>query len=111
MQNGIFILQGDNTYNTSIVGLNETKKPTSQFSVYPNPSKNNFTIYIANQLNQSLSYTINDVFGKIVQEGNFQPNESLFKQNINTTNLENGCYFITLKGINVNETKKIIIQN
>ena len=111
MQNGIFILQGDNTYNTSIVGLNESKKTNSQFSIYPNPSKNNFTIYIANQLNQTLSYCITDVSGKIIEENNIHSNESLFKQSINASHLTDGCYFITLKGSNINETKKIIIQN
>ena len=111
MQNGIFILQGDNTYNTSIVGLNESKKTNSQFSIYPNPSKNNFTIYIANQLNQTLSYSITDVFGKIIEENNIHSNESLFKQSINVSPLTDGCYFITLKGSNINKTKKIIIQN
>ena len=73
--------------------------------------KNNFTIYIANQLNQTLSYSITDVFGKIIEENNIHSNESLFKQSINASHLTDGCYFTTLKGSNINQTKKIIIQN
>ena len=110
MQNGIFILDGDNTYKTT-VEINDIGKKSSVFSVYPNPSFGNITLYIANQSNKTISYSISDVFGKIIQESNFQVNENLFKQTINISHLLNGCYFITIKGAEISETKKIIIQN
>ncbi|MBI3520588.1 MAG: T9SS type A sorting domain-containing protein, partial [Bacteroidetes bacterium] len=37
-------------------------------------------------------------------------NQLLYKASIYTGNLEDGCYFVTIKGNNINETKKIIIQ-
>jgi hypothetical protein len=34
----------------------------------------------------------------------------LYKTQINTHDLSNGCYFVTIKGDNIHETKKILIQ-
>jgi choice-of-anchor B domain-containing protein len=109
MQNGIFILDGDNTYK-SAVGIKETTAPSSLFSVYPNPAKNEFNFLIANQQNKIIHCTITDALGKIIKEETMNINESFYKTTINTSQLIDGCYFITLKGNTINETKKIVIQ-
>lgn len=106
MQNGIFILDGDNTYK----GIEETIKPTSLFSVYPNPGQNQLNFAIANQQGKKIKYRMTDVSGKMVEENTFEITTYLYKTTINTSNLASGCYFITLKGPDLNETKKIIIQ-
>lgn len=110
MQNGIFILEGDATYKNSIVGVNEHSLNNSNFSVYPNPSSSQITLYIANQQNEKIEYTITDMFGKTVQENSITSNAPIFNQTINVTSLSSGCYYVTLKGKKLNETKKIIIQ-
>lgn len=111
MQNGIFILDpDDNDKSTITIGLNETNKPPSLFSVYPNPAKDEFKIALINQLNSTVKYTITDVLGKIVDANIFSVNETLFKTTILTNQLSDGCYFITLQGSNFTETQKIIIQ-
>ena len=109
MQNGIFILEGDNTYKNS-VGLKETELPSSLFSVYPNPAKNELNFLIANQQSKTIECSITDVFGKIVKVESINCNQPFYKTSINTNQLIDGCYFITLKGNHINETKKIIIQ-
>ena len=109
MQNGIFILEGDNTYQGS-VGVNEKPSQTSMFSVYPNPAKDEIHFLIANQFNKNIQCTITDVFGKIVYTESLNINEAFYKTTIHTSALNNGCYFVTLKGNNLNETKKILIQ-
>ncbi len=110
MQNGIFILEGDNTYQGS-VGMNEQSSQSSMFSVYPNPAKDEIHFLIANQFNKNIQCTITDVLGKLVYNETLNINETFYKTAIHTSILNNGCYFVTLKGNNINETKKILIQN
>lgn len=109
MQNGIFILEGDNTYKGS-VGVKEQSSQSSMFSVYPNPAKDEIHFLIANQSHKNIQCTITDVLGKIVYTETLNINDAFYKTTIHISGLTNGCYFVTLKGNNLNETKKILIQ-
>jgi len=110
MQNGIFILEGDVNY-TNPVSVKENVKQPSTFSVYPNPASNEINFLIANQFHKTITCIITDMLGKVVLENSFIINDDFYKTAINTNSLKNGCYFVTLKGTNSNETKKIIIQH
>lgn len=109
MQNGIFILDGDNTYKGT-VGIEGSIIQNSQFSVYPNPAKHEINFVIANQQNKTIHYILTDILGKTIIDETITANESFYKTTINTSRLTEGCYFVTLKGSIINETKKIIIQ-
>ena len=109
MQNGVFILAGDYHYKIN-VGLNEKPSASSMFSLYPNPASGQLNFAIANQQNKKINYSITDVMGNVIEENSFDVSSPLYKTVINTTNLANGCYFVTLKGTNLIETKKIVIQ-
>jgi hypothetical protein len=110
MQNGIFILEGDVNY-TNPVSVKENVKQPSTFSVYPNPASNEINFLIANQFRKTITCVITDMLGNVVLENSFIINDDFYKTVINTNSLKNGCYFVTLKGTNSNETKKIIIQH
>ena len=110
MQNGIFILEGDVNY-TNPVSVKDNVKQPSAFSVYPNPASNEINFLIANQFRKTITCVITDMLGKVVLENSFIINDDFYKTAINTNSLKNGCYFVTLKGTNSNETKKIIIQH
>ncbi len=110
MQNGIFILEGDYDYKIT-VGVDEQSKQSSVFAVYPNPANTELNFIIANHNNTKLIYTITDVAGKIILKNNLDVSGNLFKTSINTSDLKSGCYFVTLTGTNIQETKKILIQN
>lgn len=109
MQNGVFILDGDNTYKGS-VGVKEQSSQSSMFSIYPNPAKDEIHFLIANQFNKNIQCIITDVLGKIVYTESLNINEAFYKTTIQSSDLKNGCYFVTLKGSNINETKKVLIQ-
>ncbi len=109
MQNGVFILDGDNAYKNS-VGINEKPSKTSAFSVYPNPVNNELGLIVANQNGKSFKCIISDVLGKVIEEKTLQTSEALYKTTINTSHLTEGCYFVTLQGNSINETKKVLIQ-
>ncbi len=110
MQNGIFILDGDAIYKNSL-GIKDKTTFGSLFSVYPNPSSDDITCIIANQYHQQMTYTITDILGNHVEEQTLTAKDDFDKITINTRHLNNGCYFITLKGVSINETKKIIIKH
>lgn len=109
MQNGIFILDGDDNYK-STTQVKEIKPNYIGFSVYPNPTNNELYFLIANLNNQELQCVITDALGKIVLENTINANSAFYKTSINVSDLADGCYFVTLKGNNLNQTKKIIIQ-
>jgi hypothetical protein len=91
--------------------LKEVTKQQSSFSVYPNPAINEINFLIANQFHKTINCVITDMLGKVVLENSFIINDDFYKTTININSLKNGCYFVTLKGTNSNETKKIIIQH
>ncbi len=110
MQNGIFILQGNAAYQ-NYVGIKNIDSKTSLFSIYPNPAKDEFKLYMTNQNNQKINLVLTDVLGKQLSKLMIESNEAFYKTTIQTATLPNGCYFITLTGNGISETKKIIIQH
>ena len=48
--------------------------------------------------------------GKTISTEILNIHDSFFRTTISTHQLNNGCYFITLKGSEINETKKILIK-
>jgi len=111
MQNGIFILDGDYDYKITVGIKDLTPKQASSFWVYPNPASNELNLVIANQNNATVNYMITDITGKTILENKLKITDFLFKTTVSITDLKPGCYFITLKGNTLNETKKILIQN
>jgi hypothetical protein len=110
MQNGIFILEGDDTYKTYTGVKESTNTISSVFSVYPNPANNQLNCILANQLSNTIQFTITDMLGKTIKEESWTINRLLYKKQFDVNDLSDGCYFITVKGDNIHETKKIIIQ-
>lgn len=109
MQNGIFILDADNVYK-STVGVKENSSVSSSFSVYPNPAADELNIIIANQNNVPLTLTVTDMLGKTLHEQQFEANSILYTKSFNISYLSGGCYFVSIKGSNFQETQKVLIQ-
>ncbi|MBS1638314.1 MAG: choice-of-anchor B family protein [Bacteroidetes bacterium] len=110
MQNGVFILDADNTYK-STVGVDELPGKSSMMNIQPNPASDKLTVIVANQQNSKLNYTISDVSGQIVQTGSMSEQNVLIKESIDISRLPDGCYFITVKGSGFSETKKVVVQH
>lgn len=77
----------------------------NQIQIYPNPA--NEFIQLNLRQNNSLNYRLLDLSGKIILSGKLTNSDS----KIATQNLPNGNYVLTLKGENLNQTKKIIIKH
>tara|TARA_Y100000589_G_scaffold246893_1_gene234806 strand:+ start:133780 stop:137367 length:3588 start_codon:yes stop_codon:yes gene_type:complete len=75
----------------------------SSVKMYPNPANDELTISSNKKINNIL---ITDVSGKVVES--YKPSSNQIT--LSVKNLAVGVYFITIKGEEVNETKRLIIQ-
>lgn len=80
----------------------------SQFSLYPNPNKGNFTIEFK-ELTNSFSVEVFDVTGKTIYENNFDQSANLVQQ-ISLDKPTAGVYFVNIKSDKGLVTKKLIIE-
>ena len=72
------------------------------YSAYPNPVKDQFTVYIQN----NATYTLLSVNGKVLKQGRFIYGENT----IDMSSLSNGLYFLQVESSKGISTKKIIKQ-
>ena len=74
-------------FRSGVLGTSDTEQ--LNFTIYPNPSQDIFTIKSGAFLD-SVSYRISDARGKIIQTGNLQGAET----NIDLSGVANGLYFL-----------------
>ena len=81
-------------------------------ALYPNPTADNTTLIIDNYNVESLNVLVYDITGKLVMSP--IQNQSLLvgknKFTINTSDLNNGIYFVTLITNKGKETVKLIVN-
>ncbi len=106
MQNGLFILEGDNNYKNTVVSINENKKETLLFSVYPNPANEMLNLRLIAEAIEAAEITISNTLGDVILKQTI----SIQNLKLNIQNLSGGLYFVTLSNKNFSETQKIIIQ-
>jgi hypothetical protein len=95
-------------------GVNEVSSViANSFVVYPNPAKQNTTISFNIIDKNKVTVTVYDVLGNMVstlsQSNDFEKGNNTI--NLNTSNLSNGIYYISLVVNGAKETKKLIINN
>ncbi len=87
------------------VNLNENKKETVDFVVYPNPSHGVLNIQLNNEY-KNIEIYITNILGEIVLTSSIDKDFST----INTNSLQRGVYFILVKHEGKQSTQKIIIE-
>lgn len=93
-------------------GINESKKQIGYVALYPNPTANQTALLINSNFDSKITVSIIDVTGKLVatpinEEVIFQGYNEL---KIDTENLSNGIYFLTLNTSVGRETVKLVIN-
>lgn len=76
--------------------------------VFPNPVSNKLNIDLELIDSEDVNYTLKDVLGKIIQQGVFPAKAGSNRFYLNTTELVDGNYFISLQVGSKNIEKKII---
>ena len=80
-----------------------------EFSVYPNPAKNQITVDFSSTNNISSNLIISDILGKTVKEFSVNSSNGINRIDINLNNLNDGIYFINFSNNDIKSTKKLVI--
>ncbi|MCX8523726.1 T9SS-dependent M36 family metallopeptidase [Chryseobacterium formosus] len=80
----------------------------SLISIYPNPAKDEFFIYLKDFTIGSLHLQIYDMSGKLVLSENRSSQDSRIP--VSTKDFENGVYVVKLQGIGIDSSTKIIVK-
>lgn len=80
-----------------------------EFSVYPNPAKNQITVDFSSTNNKSSNLIISDLLGKTVKEFSVNSSNGINRIDINLNNLNDGIYFINFSNNDIKSTKKLVI--
>lgn len=92
-----------------MVSDDETNANISEFEIFPNPANDVTTIYIESLTNEIYQLSILSIEGKTLEIKQVEVNEGKNQISYNLTNLTEGMYLISIKGKEINYTKKIII--
>jgi len=90
-------------FNDQTVSINENL-PDINFSIYPNPAKENITVSL---LNNAMDIQILDLSGRISLEEN---NLTKGNHKINLLNMKPGVYFVKITNETSTKVEKLIIQ-
>ncbi len=105
MQNGVFILDPAKAFNNG-VGIAENSRQAASLSAYPNPAAN--TLWLSSPATGALNVSLHNMLGQLVYE---KETEGPVQELINTHNLPNGTYRVSVTGNGQTSYKKIIIQH
>ena len=81
-----------------------------EFSVYPNPAKNNLTVEFYNDNYEKITFTLNDILGKRIKDYTFNTITGKNRVNLDLNNLKNGVYLINFNNNDIKSTQKLIIS-
>ncbi len=94
------------------VGIKKSQDNSSSFSIYPNPVKDEVTVEMTFEKNQSVTIFVTDVVGKVVIETTSKDfHQGTNKVAISTTDLKNGVYFIEVNTGSRSDKIKMIVQH
>ncbi|NHN26953.1 S8 family serine peptidase [Flavobacterium jejuense] len=85
---------------------NATNEFSSNINVYPNPANTSITISLKSNLSGNTNYTLYDLRGRVIVE----KEDTTSMVRLNTENLVEGVYLLSIKNGNDKTTKKIIIK-
>jgi hypothetical protein len=101
------------TTNTCLdVSIKETSSLISSINLFPNPSNEATTLTVSSKTGDLLNVNVYDLTGKMVLSPvqNQQLINGENKYTLNTQELTNGIYFVTLSTINGKETVKLVVN-
>ena len=101
------------TYTCADVAVRANAANVSEINLFPNPSNDNVVLNVNAQALSLVSVNIYDMTGKLVAAPvqNQILNSGANQYQINTKDLHNGIYFVTLQSGNSKETVKLVVNH
>ena len=117
---GVWTLTAQDFYNGDIGNINSwgvdfgctlgtSSNDLSDFTIYPNPSKGNFTIKFTPEESDEIKVTVFDIRGRTIFEKAYV-NQSFFNENIQLHHAEKGIYLVSVTNGVKREVKKIAVE-
>jgi subtilisin-like proprotein convertase family protein len=94
---------------TQTIALTTSENQLSDFAIYPNPNKGNFTIQFDNTTSNEIKVNVYDMRGRTIFENNYS-NQVTFNENIQLTNAQAGVYLVSVTDGNQKMVKRIVIE-
>lgn len=81
----------------------------TNFTLYPNPNKGNFTVQFDSKTNSDIAISVYDMRGRIIMNNKYS-NTGLFSQSINLDKVQAGIYMVTVQDGDTKVVKRIIVE-
>lgn len=81
----------------------------SNFVLYPNPNKGNFTVQFDSTSSNEIGISVHDMRGRLILNNTYN-NTGLFSQNIELVNVQAGVYLVTVQDGDKKVIKRIVID-
>lgn len=102
----------DYKISAGTVGLNDKVENGFSFNNMPNPADNNAIINISLTKNSAVTVLITDITGKVVMSKDLGSlSQGVYRESVETNELSNGLYNITLTVDGVQSSKKMTVQH
>ena len=92
------------------VGMMEKYKVNFDYSIFPNPAVNEFSVLLSSTENSKFTLRITDVAGRLVHNQQLQVNNGMNYFTFDKLNLQSGVYMMEMTNGNSKLTKKLVIQ-
>ncbi|WP_052752907.1 zinc-dependent metalloprotease [Kordia zhangzhouensis] len=94
---------------TTTVTLGNEEFTLENFSLYPNPSKGEFSLSFTSSSGEDINVAVYDIAGRLVHTKDYNAT-STFNENISLKNVSAGMYLLTVTDQERTVTKKLIIE-
>ncbi|MES2545548.1 MAG: zinc-dependent metalloprotease family protein [Bacteroidota bacterium] len=81
----------------------------TNFVLYPNPNKGNFTVQFDSKTNTDIAISVYDLRGRVIISNKYS-NTGLFSQNVNLNSVQSGIYMVTVQDGDTKVVKKIVVN-
>jgi subtilisin-like proprotein convertase family protein len=81
----------------------------SNFVLYPNPNKGNFTVQFNSSSSNEIAISVHDMRGRTILNNKYS-NTGLFSQNVQLDQVQSGVYLVTVQDGDKKVVKRIVIE-
>jgi hypothetical protein len=95
----------------SVAGIDEQAGIADNIEIYPNPASGN--IHVSTTLSTPVDVTVivTNIMGQVVSENTYQPNGTMFSENISLAQVPNGIYFMNFVAGGERITRKFVVAH